>query len=809
MLSFRNQSISRSLFRRQVLAMLLGTASCLPAVGEEGESQQPPVFSTTTLKIRSATRTWSDDGKPVTYQPSLRFRPPASNPEPTRAGNQNPPEANASVVGAAGTDKLITNDNWVARDAVNLKQPLRDPLPPTAAALPREQLQLQQQAPKLMKEVAAPPSIQKPGAPPATQKPSVLAGPANDAPYETRRPTPPATKASTPSNSQERVPSATLSPPLAPSVGTPAESDHVGDLHNGLLRLVTPSEINELRSLDAPVGNLSVRVSDEPELKEHADDLPNLESARSPLTAVESILSADADGRNLHAPTETDTSIENEDESSEWEFEQLPDELETGDLETGDLLEGDLDNSLHPLEGPTHEASETESDSESTRGGIELRRLKIDRDGSPADASDRQRTFERAPMRESENSLRDTEGDNEPLQRYLKSSTPSLGVGDTFDAEDTLDAEEANRLKVLPIAQPRSVEPNVPLGQLDYTGQPMGPMQVTTAVRRLQPMMKSCLSYYHGTPEEATGRSNWGMMHQIMVYGVDTNIRAGRNSHNAIAWIAGNNACRGQRILASGPRGIEAKSGVGLQGHQGQLLAVLSICDVPDNYPLYVATEKFYVRDLVREEMAICKSGEELTFTLIGLSHYLDTDEQWRSADGQIWDFERLIREELSQPIVGAACGGTHRLMGFAHALRQRRAEGKEISGQWLRAEKFLDEFVQYTYQLQNRDGSMSTNWFEGREDNGDLDRKVQTTGHMVEWLLTYTPDQDLQNPRMVAAIQFLLNTVNSDRKHDWQIGPKGHALRSLAMYYERVYQSGSAWSRTPVTARSTSTTRR
>ena len=33
-----------------------------------------------------------------------------------------------------------------------------------------------------------------------------------------------------------------------------------------------------------------------------------------------------------------------------------------------------------------------------------------------------------------------------------------------------------------------------------------------------------------------------------------------------------------------------------------------------------------------------------------------------------------------------------------------------------------------------------------------------------------------------------------NERDHEWKIGPKGHALRSLAMYYERVYQSGPAW---------------
>ncbi len=771
MLSLRSQLISRTLFRRQVLALLLSTASSLPAIGDESEGQERPEFSTTTLKIRSATKTWSDEGKPVAFQPSLRFRPPASNSDSTRVGDQNPVAANDQIVGVAAGDEWMTNDNWVARDAVNLKQPLRDPLPPIAAALPREQPQLQQQMPAATKEIATSPAVKKPGAP---------ASSVNPAPYETRRPTASGTKPNAPTIIQERVPAATLSQPLAPSVGTPTVSNHVGDLNNGLLRLVTPSEISELRSLDAPSANQPTRVSDEPDLQEPAEDLPNLQPERSPSTAVESILSADTDELSLNAPTETDSTTE--DESSDWDFEQLP---------------VDLDNTFLPLEGPAHEAEETKSDSESARGGMEYRRLKIDRDGTPADSSGRQTTVERAPMREPTNVLQDSEGDNEPLQKYLESSAPSL------------DVEESKRLKVLPIAQPRAVDTNESLGPLDYTGRPTGPIQVTTAVRRLQPMMKSCLSYYHGTPEEATGRSNWGMMHQIMVYGVDTNIKAGRNMHNAIAWIAGNNACRGQRILTKGPRGLEAKSGVGLQGHQGQLLAVLSLSDVPDNYPLYVTTEKFYVRDLVREEMAICKSGEELTFTLIGLSHYLDTDQQWRSADGQLWDFERLIREELSQPIVGAACGGTHRLMGFAHALRNRRAEGKEISGQWLRAEKFLDDFVTYTYQLQNRDGSMSTNWFEGREDNGDLDRKVQTTGHMVEWLLAFTPDEDLQNPRLVAAIQFLLNAMNSDRKHDWQIGHKGHALRSLALYYERVYQSGQAWSRTPAMARSTNSTRR
>ena len=310
----------------------------------------------------------------------------------------------------------------------------------------------------------------------------------------------------------------------------------------------------------------------------------------------------------------------------------------------------------------------------------------------------------------------------------------------------------------------------------------------------MQNMMRACLRYYYSRPEMANERSNWGMLHQIMVYGPDTKIRVGSKQYSAIAWIAGNNACRGQRLLTLEDNAIAARSGVGLQGHQAQMLAVFSLCDVPLDYPLYAANEKFSVRDVAESEMLSCRRGEELTFTLIGLSHYLDTDTVWLNADGETWSFERLLREELSQSIVGAACGGTHRLMGYAHALRKRRAEGKPITGQWKRAEIYTQDFVNYAHRLQNRDGSMSTDWFEGREDNGDMDRKIQTTGHMVEWLLTVTPDSQLQDRRIVAAVRYLLNTMYNERGHDWKIGPKGHALRSLAMYYERVYKSGPAW---------------
>jgi hypothetical protein len=332
------------------------------------------------------------------------------------------------------------------------------------------------------------------------------------------------------------------------------------------------------------------------------------------------------------------------------------------------------------------------------------------------------------------------------------------------------------------------------------------PIKPQTA--RLKPLIEKGLRYYWDRPEDAAERTHWGMMHSIMVFDRDTQVISRRQKHNAVAWMAGNNPCRNQLFFDRDQDGILVRTGVGLQGHQAQLLAVFGLIDVPSNYPVYAAKQKFTVADILEREKRDCKVNTELTFTLIGLAHYADSDSSWVAGDGQDWSVERVIREELAQPIVGAACGGTHRLMGFGHALRRRRAEEKPITGQWERADRYLKDFVAYTWSLQNRDGSMSTSWYEKSEDNGNMDRKIQTTGHMLEFLMSVTPDAELQSPEMLRTVSFMANTLYNERGHEWQVGPKGHALRSLVLYYQRVFGHSAPW-RTDSGARSAATSGR
>ena len=413
--------------------------------------------------------------------------------------------------------------------------------------------------------------------------------------------------------------------------------------------------------------------------------------------------------------------------------------------------------------------SDNDQESVSSRRKVVVRDVRIKRDGTPSSQDDLAKDA-------------NTDQDSEPTVAMDE---------DTSTADDLVVKQETPSNATDTVEQaPISVE----APQTDYVGYPKVPIELSRSVRQMQSPMSQCLKYYFGRPESANVRSNWGMLHSIMVWGADTPIIAGDSQYNAIAWIAGNNRCAGKTLLIQENGRMVATTGIGLQGHQAQFLAVLALCNVPADYPLYAGDTQYTIDDLVKEEMLACRSGEELTFSLVGLSHYLDTDTRWTNSEGETWDLPRLLKEEMSQPIVGSACGGTHRLMGFAHALRKRRMEGREISGQWKRAEIYTDDFVQYVFKLQNRDGSMSTDWFKGREDNGSMDRKVQTTGHMVEWLLSVLPDSQLQDPRLVSAVSYINNAMNQNRGHEWKIGPKGHALRSLAMYYERVYQEGPAW---------------
>jgi hypothetical protein len=225
-----------------------------------------------------------------------------------------------------------------------------------------------------------------------------------------------------------------------------------------------------------------------------------------------------------------------------------------------------------------------------------------------------------------------------------------------------------------------------------------------------------------------------------------------------------------------------------MQGHAGQLLAMLAQWRVLPETPMKIQGQDFTVADFIEYEKKSCEPKTELTFKLIALSYYLESDATWTDDRGRAWSIQKLIQEELAQPIVGAACGGTHRMMGFSYAIRMRQRDGKPLDGQWARAKTFVDDYHEYTFGLQNADGSFSTDWFAGRGDFGDVGRRVETTGHIFEWLAFSLPEAQLTDPRMVKAANYLTETLIQNRSRKIEVGPKGHALHGLNIYLDRTF---------------------
>ncbi len=373
------------------------------------------------------------------------------------------------------------------------------------------------------------------------------------------------------------------------------------------------------------------------------------DSTRSDSATAEASTRSAAPGRSEVArqPQAASPQIADPEQNEPYYGEALPQEPDASDS-SQPMAESEESLTLEP-----YDSSPDASEPEPIPQRPEVRDLKLGSDGSLQGSNDNK---SRSPLQA------------DPISRRGEASRQSITDGE---------------LPATPEASGNRRDSINAAGELKLSLGLPSQLTISATAARLQAPLERTLNYYWVRPENAAERTHWGMFHQIMIFDKDTQILHQKQQYNAVAWMAGNNPCRNQLLYDRDQHGIVVKEGVGLQGHQAQMLAVFGLIDVPANYPIYVAKQKFTVNDVIEREKKACKAGSELTFTLIGLAHYIDTDTRWTCFAGEEWSFDRLIQEELAQPVVGAACGGTHRLMGFAHALRRRRPKANQspVSG--------------------------------------------------------------------------------------------------------------------------------
>ena len=265
---------------------------------------------------------------------------------------------------------------------------------------------------------------------------------------------------------------------------------------------------------------------------------------------------------------------------------------------------------------------------------------------------------------------------------------------------------------------------------------------------------------------------------------------------NAFANLCYNYPCAGYKPLKISNGRIEPRLGYGFQVKPGQMLAVMALGRVPENYPVQFS-EKIggTVADLVQREKETCREGEDLSFKLIGISRYTPSGETWKSESGQTWSIERLLNEVLKQPAQIDNVAGTNRLMALSYAVDRRMRREEPINGPYAKAAKYIADFQDYALSMINSDGTWHPRFFLSKGTGSQDQGRLQSTGHILRWLAFSLPEERLQDPRVIKAIYQVQRSLGGNARNGLAssspraIDSRLTAVHALVLYNNRFFK--------------------
>jgi len=289
----------------------------------------------------------------------------------------------------------------------------------------------------------------------------------------------------------------------------------------------------------------------------------------------------------------------------------------------------------------------------------------------------------------------------------------------------------------------------------------------------------------------------WTIFHGILGLGPGLTLRNPETNQrvNALDAICAGGRIRGALFLQTG-HGLDVgmgplAGGMGVsQGHQDQFIAEMGQWSMPADRTFVINGKEFTFMDFVKHSQAraTVKSDQELSWAIIIVGQYVGTDISWTNLLGEKLHYEDMIRYEVNATVEGAACGGTHRLFGLSWAYHLYLQRGGKTEGVWKDVVARSDKYRDLARKYQNADGSLSTSFFKERGNSTDKNLRINSTGHMLEWLALALSDEELRQPWVQDAASALALMILDMQNSPIDGGSLYHAVHGLYLYYTRIY---------------------
>jgi hypothetical protein len=293
-----------------------------------------------------------------------------------------------------------------------------------------------------------------------------------------------------------------------------------------------------------------------------------------------------------------------------------------------------------------------------------------------------------------------------------------------------------------------------------------------------------------------TTHAFWTVFHAILGMGPEQTTLLDPESnqrYNAIEYVCKGGPIRGMVFMPMGAAGLDVQTqpgtGVG-QGHQDQFVAEMAQWGMPRDRKFVVAGKDYTFEDFIRYSKARTSvtTNQELSWAILIVAQYYGTDISWVNEAGEKVSFEDVVRYELNQPIEEAACGGTHRLFGLTWAYHLHLQKGGKKTGVWQEVADKIDHYKKQARKFQNPDGAFSTGYVSQPGNVQDVQLRIGTTGHVLEWLSLALTKEELTEPWMQEAANALVMMILGSQRDPIEGGALYHAVHGLHIYRARVF---------------------